>query len=181
MPVAKEIAEALNAPLDVLVVRKLGLPWHPELAAGAIAAGGVVVMNSELQATHDDLQKTLAPVIEVERKEMQRREMLYRKNRPPLAVRDRVVVLVDDGIATGATIQAAVLALRAMQAAIIVVAVPVAPPETIARLARLVDRVICPLQPANFMAVGEWFSEFPQVSDAEVIESLRPPQAGAGF
>jgi putative phosphoribosyl transferase len=175
VPVAKEVAQALNAPLDVLVVRKLGLPWQPELAAGAIAPGGVVVMNPEVQAASGNLEKTLAPVIERERAEMHRRESLYRKKRPPLVARDRIAIVVDDGIATGATMQAAVLALRAMQARSVVIAVPVAPPDTIARLARLADHVVCPQQPADFMAVGQWYGEFAQVSDAEVIDFLKSP------
>jgi putative phosphoribosyl transferase len=175
VPVAKEVAQALKAPLDVLVVRKLGLPWQPELAAGAIAPGGVVVMNPEVQAASANLEKTLAPVIERERAEMHRRESLYRKKRPPLVARGRIAIVIDDGIATGATMQAAVLALRAMQARSVVIAVPVAPPDTIARLARLADHVVCPQQPADFMAVGQWYGEFAQVSDAEVIEFLKSP------
>jgi putative phosphoribosyl transferase len=175
VPVAKEVAQALNAPLDVLVVRKLGLPWQPELAAGAIAPGGVVVVNPEIQAGATDVQKMLAPVIQRERAEMRRREAVYRKKRPPLVARDRVAILVDDGIATGATMQAAVLALRAMQARSVVIAVPVAPPDTIARLARLADHIVCPQQPADFMAVGQWYGEFAQVSDAEVLAILKSP------
>jgi putative phosphoribosyl transferase len=169
VPVAKEVAQALHAPLDVLVVRKLGVPWQPELAAGAIAPGGVIVMNPEIQAGVEDLDGLLAPVIKRERAELQRREALYRKNQPPLQVRDRIAILVDDGIATGATMQAAVLALRAMHARSVVIAVPVAPPDTVRRLGQLADRIVCLQQPISFFAVGQWYEEFPQVSDDEVI------------
>lgn len=177
VPVAKEVAQALNAPLDVLVVRKLGLPWQPELAAGAIAPGGVVVMNPELQNSVDHLDKTLAPVIQRERAELDRREKLYREDRPPLEVGGRIVILVDDGIATGSTMEAAVLALRAMGVRSIVIAVPVAPRDTLKRLEQLGDRVICLQQPLNFIAVGQWYEEFPQISDAQVIALLAPPVA----
>lgn len=175
VPVAWEVARALHAPLDVLVVRKLGMPWQPELAGGAIAAGGVVVMNAGLQGAFGDLEQTLAPVIERERREVQRREALYRKGRPPLALGGRTAIVVDDGIATGATMEAAVLALRAMHARAIVIAVPVAPPENVARLARLADRVICLQQPARFHAVGQWYEEFPQLTDGQVTELLATP------
>lgn len=177
VPVAKEVAQALHAPLDVLVVRKLGLPWQPELAAGAIAPGGVIVMNPEIQAGVEDLDRLLTPVIERERAELQRRETLYRRNQPPLQVRDRIAILVDDGIATGATMQAAVLALRAMHARSVVIAVPVAPPDTVRRLGHLADRIVCLQQPVSFFAVGQWYEEFPQVSDDEVIALLKPPTA----
>jgi predicted phosphoribosyltransferase len=172
VPVAKEVARALAAPLDVLIVRKLGLPWQPELAAGAIAPGGVIVMNPDVQAGFGDLDNILAPVIKRERVELLRREALYRKNRPPLQVTDRIAILVDDGIATGATMEAAVLALRAMRARTVVIAVPVAPPDTVERLGLLADRVVCLQQPVNLMAVGLWYEEFPQISDAEVIALL---------
>jgi len=174
VPVAKEIANALHAPLDVLVVRKLGVPWQPELAAGAIAPGGVVVFNPALQAEIEGLKGALEPVIARERAEMQRREALYRKNRPSLEIRDRIAIVVDDGIATGATMEAAVLALRAMHARSVVVAVPVAPPSNIRRLTRLADRVVCPRQPDSFFAVSQWYAAFSQVSDAEVNALLEP-------
>ena len=177
VPVAKEVAQALHAPLDVLVVRKLGLPWQPELAAGAIAPGGVIVMNPEVQAGFDDLDKILAPVVKRERAELRRREALYRKNRPPLQVRDRIAILVDDGIATGATMEAAVRALQSLRARSVVIAVPVAPPDTVDRLGQAADRVICLQQPMTFLAVGQWYEDFPQVSDAEVVALLTPPAA----
>jgi putative phosphoribosyl transferase len=177
VPVAVEIAQALHAPLDVLVVRKLGLPWQPELAAGAIAPGGVIVMNPEIQAGVEDLDRLMAPVIKRERAELQRRETLYRKDQPPLQVCDKIAIIVDDGIATGATMQAAVLALRALHARSVIIAVPVAPPDTVRRLGQLADRIVCLQQPISFSSVGQWYEEFPQVSDGEVIALLRPSAA----
>lgn len=174
VPVAKEVAAALRAPLDVLVIRKLGVPWQPELAAGAIAPGGIVVFNQALEAEIAGLKPMLEPVIARERAEMQRREALYRANRPPLEVRDRVAIVVDDGIATGATMEAAAQALRAMHARSVVIAVPVAPAHAVRRLAQFSDRVICAQQPADFFAVGQWYEKFPQVSDAEVNALLAP-------
>jgi putative phosphoribosyl transferase len=174
VPVAREIALALAAPLDVLVVRKLGLPWQPELAAGAIAPGGVLVLNREVRAEIPELDRVLEPVMAQELQELARRETAYRHGRPPLQVRGRTVILVDDGIATGATMEAAALALRAMHAGSIVIAVPVAPPATLRRLARHADRVVCPEQPADFMAVGQYYDEFPQLTDREVVLLLAP-------
>lgn len=174
VPVAREIALALAAPLDVLVVRKLGLPWQPELAAGAIAPGGVLVLNREIRAEIPELDRVLEPVMAQELQELARREAAYRHGRPPLQVRGRTVILVDDGIATGATMEAAALALRAMHAGSIVIAVPVAPPATLRRLARHADRVVCPEQPADFMAVGQYYDEFPQLTDREVVQLLAP-------
>jgi putative phosphoribosyl transferase len=174
VPVAREIALALAAPLDVLVVRKLGLPWQPELAAGAIAPGGVLVLNREIRAEIPELDRVLEPVMAQELQELVRREAAYRHGHPPLQVRGRTVILVDDGIATGATMEAAALALRAMHAGSIVIAVPVAPPATLRRLARHADRVVCPEQPADFMAVGEYYDEFPQLTDREVVQLLAP-------
>jgi putative phosphoribosyl transferase len=174
VPVAREIALALAAPLDVLVVRKLGLPWQPELAAGAIAPGGVLVLNREIRAEIPELDRVLEPVMAQELQELARRETAYRHGRPPLQVRGRTVILVDDGIATGATMEAAALALRAMHAGSIVIAVPVGPPATLRRLARHADRVVCPEQPADFVAVGQYYDEFPQLTDREVVQLLAP-------
>jgi len=172
VPVAVEVAQALGAPLDLLVVRKLGLPWQPEFAAGAIASGGVLITNPAARADFPDLERMLLPVTRQERDELRRREALYRGNRPPLDVRNRTAIVVDDGIATGTTMEAAVLALRAMQVRSIVVAVPVAPPEAIRRLAGVADQVVCLQQPRGFMAVGQWYEAFPQLSDQEVINVL---------
>lgn len=172
VPVAKEIALALRVPLDVLVVRKLGIPWQPEFAAGAIAPGGVLVLNHQAAAEIPGLDRLLEPVVAQERRELARREAVYRQGRQALDVAGRTVILVDDGIATGATIEAAAVALRAMNAGSIVIAVPVAPPGAIRRLARHADRVVCPEQPADFMAVGQYYDEFPQLTDAEVVRLL---------
>ena len=177
VPVAAEVAATLNAPLDILVVRKVGLPWQPELAAGAIAPGGVVVRNPDVSTSFTDLDEALAPVITAERRELQRREALYRKGRAQIDVQDRIVILIDDGIATGSTMEAAVGALRALHARSVIVAVPVAPPDTIERLSRLADCVICPNQPEPFVAVGRWYDDFPQLSDDEVIAILAGMQA----
>lgn len=172
VPVAREVALALQVPLDVLVVRKLGIPWQPEFAAGAIAPGGVLVLNHQAAAEIPGLQRLLEPVVAQERRELARREAAYRRGRPPLDVAGWTVILVDDGIATGATIEAAAVALRAMNARSIVIAVPVAPPEATRRLARLADRIVCPEQPADFLAVGQYYDEFPQIDDAEVVRLL---------
>ncbi len=178
VPVAAQVARALAAPLDVLVVRKLGLPWQPEFAAGAIASGGVLIMNPAARADLPDLEEILLPVTRKERDELRRRETQYRGHRPPLDVRNQVAIVVDDGIATGSTMEAAVLALRAMQARSIVVAVPVAPREAIQRLAAIADQIVCLQQPPHFIAVGQWYEDFPQLGDQEVI-SLLATHAGA--
>jgi putative phosphoribosyl transferase len=172
VPVALEIARQLGAPLDVLVVRKLGLPWQPELAGGAIGPGGALVMNPEMQTRYPDLEAILAPVIRRERAEMLRREALYRAGRPALDARRSTVILVDDGIATGATMEAAVLAMKARGAHSIVIAVPVAPADAADHLAGLVDLLVCPQRPRDLVAVGHWYGNFAQLDDAEVLRML---------
>jgi len=179
VPVAAEVARALGAPLDVLNVRKLGMPWQPEYAAGAIAGGGVLVLNPAARADTPALERLLEPVIEEERRELARRERVYRRNRPPLELRGRSVILVDDGIATGSTMEAAAMAARALGAKEVVIAIPVAPPGTVAKLAGHADRIECPQQPAGFMAVGQFYVEFPQLSDEEVVEQLAAAGDGA--
>lgn len=172
VPVAAEVAAELDVPMDVLVVRKLGLPWQPELAAGAVAPGGVLVRNPLLAAYVPDLEQLLQDSAHRERRELDRREALYRYGKPALDVQGRTVILVDDGLATGATMQAAILAMRAMRAGVIVVAVPVAPPDTLAHLEVLADRVLCLETPEPFEAVGRWYRDFPQLSDRDVIAQL---------
>jgi putative phosphoribosyl transferase len=172
LPVAREVARALHAPLDVLVVRKLGLPWQPELAAGAIGPGGVVIKNPQVAPFVANFNATIAEVAAHELIELQRRELVYRRGRGPLEVRDRLVIVVDDGVATGSSMEAAVLALRALQPRAIVVAVPVAPPEAIEMLKGSADQVICAQQPVPYISVGQCYQEFPQLSDAEVVEIL---------
>jgi predicted phosphoribosyltransferase len=172
LPVASEIAQHLGAQLDVLVVRKLGLPWLPEVAAGAIGPSGVIIRNPQVAAHVRNLDAVLAQVAASELIELQRRDLIYRRGRGPLDVRDRIVMLVDDGIATGSTMEAAVLAVRAMKPRSVVVAAPVAPPEAVEMLAQSADRVVCVHQPQSFVAVGHWYEEFPQLTDAEVVEIL---------
>lgn len=177
VPVAYEIAVALGLPLDVLVVRKLGLPWQPELAMGAIASGGAVVLNQDVLKHAGGREGMLAEVKRRELAELERRERAFRGTRPPLAVAGRTAIVVDDGLATGATMEAAVRALRALGAARIVVAVPVASVEARDRIASLADQVVCLEAPPYFSAVGQWYAVFDQTSDAEVSELLARQRA----
>jgi putative phosphoribosyl transferase len=172
VPVAYEVAAGLDAPLDVFVVRKLGVPYQPELAMGAIASGGILVRNEDVLRALGSAEHALAAVERAERVELERRERLYRGERPATAVVGRDVVVVDDGLATGATMKAAVLALRQAGASHIIVAVPVGPPETCEELEKLADEVICLQRPARFMAVGQWYEEFGQTTDDEVRQLL---------
>jgi len=168
----------------VFVVRKLGVPYQPELAMGAIASGGILVRNEDVLRALGGAEQALAMVEHVERAELQRRERLYRGNRPDAAVKGRNVLVVDDGLATGATMKAAVLALKQAGAARVVVAVPVGPPETCSDLESLADEVVCLLRPARFMAVGQWYEEFGQTTDDEVRQLLDASEAtgsGSGF
>jgi len=172
VPVAHEVAKRLGAPLDLFLVRKLGVPGHPELAMGAIAEGGVQVLSDDL--IHDiGITKPLIEQVAVrERLELERRDRLYRGGRPLTSVRDRVVILIDDGLATGSTMQAAVIALKRLAPARIVVAVPVGARDTCERLGRLVDEVVCLAMPEPFQAVGLWYDAFAQTTDDEVRQLL---------
>lgn len=172
VPVGYEVARALHAPLDVFVVRKLGVPGHEELAMGAIASGGVRVLNDDVVRMLDVPDAAIDAVARDEQRELERRESLYRDGRPPADVRGRTVVLVDDGLATGSTMRAAVKALRAQKPARIVVAVPTAAAQTCDQLRREADEVICPSTPEPFRAVGLWYEDFSQTSDDEVHELL---------
>jgi len=172
VPVAYEVARALHAPLDVFLVRKLGVPGHPELAMGAIASGGVQVLNEETIRGLGIPMDTVERVAEKERHELARREREYRGDRPPPDVQGKTVILVDDGLATGASMVAAVQALGLMRPRQIVVAVPTAPPDTCAAMRSLVDDVICAVTPEPFHAVGRWYHDFTQTSDAEVRRLL---------
>ncbi len=167
VPVAFEVAQALGAPLDVFVVRKLGLPGHEEFAMGAVATGGVIVMNPDVRA-FDIPQAAIEAVVARERAELARREVAYRGNRPPLAVDDRIVILVDDGLATGSSMLAAARAVKLGHPRQVVVAVPVAAAETCRTLRSEVDDVVCAVAPEPFRAVGLGYDDFSQVSDAEV-------------
>jgi putative phosphoribosyl transferase len=177
VPVAYEIARALAAPLDVLVARKLGAPGHPELAIGAIAEGGGFYLNLQLAAQLGVTESYLQEVTRAELSEMERRSVAYRDGKPQLDIHDRTTVIVDDGLATGATMIAAVRSLRKREPRALVVAVPVCAPDTAALIRREVVDVVCAMAPRNFRAVGLWYEEFNQTSDDEVIELLR--RAGA--
>jgi putative phosphoribosyl transferase len=166
VPVAAEVAGRLGVPLDVLVVRKLGVPWAPEVAFGALGPGGVMVSN-------DDIVRRLRPaeiiaVRAAEQRELDRQQREYRAGRPALALTGRVVVLVDDGIATGATVRAAVRVCRRLGAACVVVAAPVAARDAAAAVAAVADGLVCPLAPRSFQAVGGYYRDFRQVADGEV-------------
>jgi putative phosphoribosyl transferase len=168
VPVAYEVASALNASLDVFLVRKLGVPGHEELAMGAIASGGIRVLNdSVLQALHLG-PEVINRVATREQEEIQRREREYRGSRPPDGIEGRTVLLVDDGLATGATMRAAAQAIQAQRPARLVVAVPVAARSTCEELRSLVDEIVCAVTPEPFHAVGLWYQDFSQTSDEEV-------------
>ncbi|WP_448721088.1 phosphoribosyltransferase [Microbacterium natoriense] len=172
VPVAAEVARALDAPLDVLVVRKLGVPWHPEVAMGAVGEGGATVLNTEVTAAArvgiGDLEKVEAR----ERREVEMRVQRFRPGHGPVPLRGRTAVIVDDGIATGATARAACAIARARGAASVVVAVPVAAPDAL-RVLTEADRVVCLSAPEDFMAVGMHYVDFRQVEDGEVVDLLR--------
>ena len=172
VPVAFEIASALSVPLDVFIVRKLGLPGHEELAMGAIASGGTVFFNKSLMSQLNRDRLSMQNVVEKECEELVRREQLYRGNRPFPNLKEKIVLLVDDGIATGASMMAAIKALRTHKPKSIVIAVPVAAYSTCEEMAHLVEKIVCPLKPIDFYAVGLWYENFPQTSDDEVIELL---------
>lgn len=172
VPVAYEVAKALSIPLDVFVVRKLGVPGHEELAMGAVASGGTVIFNEQLMSQLNLEQSSIDAVLQSEQKELVRRERLYRGDCPFPELSGKTIILVDDGIATGSTMQAAVKALRKHKPASIIIAVPVAAYATCEEMATLVDKIICPLRPINFYAVGLWYEQFSQTADSEVIELL---------
>lgn len=172
VPVANEVARALGTPLDVFLVRKLGLPGHEELAMGAIASGGIRLINEDVVHTYRVSDEAIEAVTRVELEELKRRERIYRDNRPLPPIQDRTIILVDDGLATGATMRVAVLALREESPASIVVAVPVAAAETCDEFQTIVDDVVCAETPSPFYAVGLWYEDFSQTTDEEVHELL---------
>lgn len=172
VPVAYEVARELNAPLDVFLVRKLGAPKQPELAMGAIATGGVRVLNNTLIDHLDVSEREIEAVAEAEQIELARREELYRPNLPPLEVENRTVILVDDGLATGATMRVAAVALRKQKPRQLIAAVPVSSPSICDPYTLEVDKAICAETPQPFYSVGLWYDKFEQTSDAEVRELL---------
>lgn len=172
VPVACEVADALGADVDLMIVRKLGTPGQEELAMGAIASGGVRVLNRDVIEPLQIPERAIAEVERRERVEIERREHAYRGQRPRPAVAGQCVILVDDGVATGATMRAAIAALRQQKPAKVVVAVPVAPPDTVDVLRSEADEVVCLAMPEPFRAIGCWYVEFPQLSDEEVRARL---------
>jgi predicted phosphoribosyltransferase len=172
VPVALEVAQALNAPMDVFPVRKFGVPGHEDLAMGAIASGGVGIRNREVVRALRIIDEEIEAIIAREQRELERRERVYRGDRPPPDVRGRTVILVDDGLATGSTMRAALAALRRQGPARIVVAVPIATPETCKNLEPEVDEIVCAVTPEPFYAVGLWYRDFSQTTDEEVRELL---------
>lgn len=177
VPVAAEIAAALHAPLDVLLVRKLGAPGREELAIGAIATGGAQVLNEDVVRLSGISEEEIEPIARRERQELERREREYRGSRPPPEIQGRTVILVDDGLATGATMRAAVAATRQLQPKRIVVAVPAGAPEAARELGREADEVVCVMTPEPYYSVGTWYEDFAQTTDEDVralLSNARP-------
>jgi putative phosphoribosyl transferase len=175
VPVAYEVAKALEAPLDVLVVRKLGVPWQPELGMGAVGEEGVVVLNPDIVRLAGISSDDLAAIERRERAEVDARAERFRRGRAAVALRDRTVVIVDDGLATGGTARAAIAVARARGASGVVLAVPVAPADVVALLGTEADAVVCLLAPSRFTAVGSWYRDFRQTTDSEVVDLLQAP------
>jgi putative phosphoribosyl transferase len=173
VPIGFEVAQRLHAPLDIFLVRKLGLPGHPEYAMGAIATGGVRVLNEEAIGWYRVPESVIEAVIAEEQTELARREAVYRDGRPAVSIDGRIAIIVDDGLATGASMRAAVTAVRQLEPAQVVVAVPVGAPSTCAEMRQLADEVVCARTPEPFNAVGLWYDDFSQTSDEEVQSLLR--------
>lgn len=180
VPVALQVAKGLRAPLDVLVVRKLGMPGHEELALGAVASGGAEIVNDELVKAFNVSPAALAAVRQRELAELKRREREYRGQRPPLDVKGRAVIVVDDGVATGATVRVALAALRQAGASHITVAVPLASQDVAARLTRVADDLICLETPEPFNSVGQWYARFGQTTDAQVRAAMAEAEEALG-
>jgi putative phosphoribosyl transferase len=177
VPVAYEVASALAVPMDVFLVRKLGTPGHRELAMGAIASGGLRVLNEDVVRWYGISESAIERIAREEQEELERRERAYRGDRPAPDLTNRIVILIDDGLATGSTMRAAAQAVRARRPAHVVIAVPVGAPQTCAELAAVADEVICARMPEPFSAVGQWYLNFDQTSDDEVRELLQTSSA----
>jgi len=177
VPVAYEVAFALGAPMDVFLVRKLGTPGHRELAMGAIASGGVRVVNEDVVRWYEISEAAIDRIAHEEQEELDRRERAYRDDRPAPDLTNKIVIVIDDGLATGSTMRAAAQAVRARRPASVVIAVPVGAPQTCAELAASADEVICARTPEPFSAVGQWYLNFEQTDDAEVRELLQKSSA----
>jgi putative phosphoribosyl transferase len=177
VPVAYEVASALGAPMDVFLVRKLGTPGHRELAMGAIASGGVRVLNEDVVRWYGISEPAIEHVAREEHEELERRERAYRDDRPPPDLANKIVILIDDGLATGSTMRAAAQAVRAHRPARVVIAVPVGAGQTCADLSAVADEVICARMPEPFSAVGQWYLNFDQTDDDEVRELLQKSTA----
>jgi len=173
VPVAYEVASALGVPMDVFLVRKLGTPGHRELAMGAIASGGVRVLNEDVVHWYGISPSAIERIAREEEEELERRERAYRDDRPPSDFTNKAVILIDDGLATGSTMRAAAQAVRARRPARVVIAVPVGAPQTCAELAAVADEVICVRMPEPFSAVGQWYLNFNQTDDDEVRDLLQ--------
>jgi putative phosphoribosyl transferase len=172
VPVAYEVARELNAPLDVFIVRKLGVPGHEELAMGAIATGGIRILNDSVIQHLGITSAVVDTAVAREEQELQRRERLYRGERPPPVIKGRTVIIVDDGLATGSSMRAAVAALRQQQPSGLIIAVPTAPVETYMELRRMADEIVCPMRPEPFYAVGASYVDFRQTTDQEVRDII---------
>ncbi|MEV0692145.1 phosphoribosyltransferase family protein [Streptomyces sp. NPDC050388] len=180
IPVAHEVAEALEAPLDVLVVRKIGAPFHREVGVGAMAGDEVPLFDPSTLRALGLSETDLDSVVERERVELRRREQLYRQGRPAPELRGRTVIVVDDGLATGSTARAALRFVRRQAPARVVLAVPVGSPDSVERMRAEADEVVCPHRPAGFMAVGEWYADFDQLTDEDVLTALHRRQGASG-
>jgi len=173
VPIAYVVAEALGAPLDLFLVRKLGTPGHRELAMGAIASGGVRVLNDEVVRWYGIPASAIDAVAREEQQELERREQLYREGRPPAKLESRIAILVDDGLATGSTMRAAVRAVKTQQPSRVIVAVPVGARDTCSEFGEIAEEVVCARMPEPFSAVGQWYRDFDQTTDEEVRQLLR--------
>ena len=181
VPVAYEVARALNVPMDIFLVRKLGVPGREELAMGAIATGGMRVLNEDVVNYLRVPDEVIDAVAAKELRELERRERAYRGDRPPTDVRGKTVILIDDGLATGSTMRAAAAALRQQQPARIVVAVPVSAPQTCDEYSMGVDEIVCAVMPEPFQSVGQWYLDFSQTTDEEVSDLLKQAAGGDRF